>query len=359
MIIEKNNRKMFLLYQTTIGSRAYGTHIEEDTIINGVNFKKSDFDSRGICVPLDDNLYYGLHEFEQDNNKNDDGEENPIYSIKKFFRLASNNNPNLLEMLFIDDPKLNTHVTDIWEDLIKPNRNMFLSKKCKHAYKGYAMAQMKRIQNHRKWLSVPPEKPNSDNYFFEPKEKYDYYKGIYLDYDKNMPGMKERLYYWIDNLKEIPDSVIYVKTHGKKILFRYKHDQREKQGMLFDQVKYDEDVKTYSKYTSWRENRNDARFKYEAVMGYDTKHGSHVHRLLDQAIEILEDGTLTVNNPEKSPYWKDIRFMKVPYEEFISNYEAKINLLDTLEANSTLQKIPPINKIEQICIDVTKKVLGL
>ncbi len=38
------------------------------------------------------------------------------------------------------------------------HRQLFLSKKVKHTYSGYAFAQIKKMETHRKWLLNPPQK---------------------------------------------------------------------------------------------------------------------------------------------------------------------------------------------------------
>ncbi|MBA7689830.1 hypothetical protein ES703_98341 [subsurface metagenome] len=70
----------------------------------GVSNQASDIDFLGICFGPKDSVF-GLKRFEQQefnqkvNGKTLDG---TIYEIRKFFRLAMNGNPNILESLFVE-----------------------------------------------------------------------------------------------------------------------------------------------------------------------------------------------------------------------------------------------------------------
>lgn len=115
------------------GSRAYGTFIE------GV----SDYEYKGICIPPKD-YWLGFKQFEQKDSgwateegifsQLDRAPDSVIYSLKKYLSLATNANPNILELLFLEDYQYS------WKEsegikLIE-NRNLFLTKKVKYSYSG-------------------------------------------------------------------------------------------------------------------------------------------------------------------------------------------------------------------------------
>ena len=112
------------------GSKAYGTNTPE-----------SDTDVRGICVE-NQSCIFGLQNFEQLTHKESD---TVIFGVKKFFNLALNCNPNIIELLGVDDK----HVLEITEcgKLLKSNINLFLSKKAFKSFGGYAKAQLKKTGN--------------------------------------------------------------------------------------------------------------------------------------------------------------------------------------------------------------------
>ena len=81
------------------GSHAYGT-----------NTPSSDEDFKGIAIPPQNYFFGSLHRFEQAELKAPDPDA-VIYDIRKFFMLAADCNPNIIEVLhtapedhFIVDP---------------------------------------------------------------------------------------------------------------------------------------------------------------------------------------------------------------------------------------------------------------
>lgn len=109
------------------------------SLIYGTNHSDSDVDVRGICVMPKD-YYYGLFSFEQQECKETD---TVIYDIKKFFQLAMGCNPNIIELLFVA-PQHILHKTPVM-DLILENRHLFLSQKLYHTFRGYSIAQKRKI----------------------------------------------------------------------------------------------------------------------------------------------------------------------------------------------------------------------
>ncbi|MFA5049275.1 MAG: nucleotidyltransferase domain-containing protein, partial [Patescibacteria group bacterium] len=75
------------IYRTIVGSTCYG-----------LNTPTSDIDMKGICIPPKE-YYFGLKKFEQQEN----GKDDTTYAIKKFVSLARDCNPNIIEMLYVDE----------------------------------------------------------------------------------------------------------------------------------------------------------------------------------------------------------------------------------------------------------------
>jgi predicted nucleotidyltransferase len=80
-----------------------------------------------------------------------------IYELRKYIALAADANPNILEIVFADDSNI-LSITDVGR-ILRSNRHLFLSKKARHTFSGYAMSQLKRIESHRRWLLNPPTTP--------------------------------------------------------------------------------------------------------------------------------------------------------------------------------------------------------
>ena len=67
-----------------------------------------------------------------------------IYSIVKYFRLLMENNPNIIDSLFVPDSCV-LFSTPI-ADKLRENRKLFLHKGCWATFKGYAYGQMHKIR---------------------------------------------------------------------------------------------------------------------------------------------------------------------------------------------------------------------
>lgn len=117
-----------LIYLAYAGSRSYGT----DT-------STSDVDLRGIAfAPI--TAMFGLDRYEQTILAEPDL---VVYALNKFISLAIKGNPNIVEMLYVD----NRHVvyTNVWGEELRANRQLFLSKRLYHSYGGYAIRNMRKL----------------------------------------------------------------------------------------------------------------------------------------------------------------------------------------------------------------------
>ena len=117
-----------LILKVYAGSHSYGTNVAD-----------SDHDFRGICVPPK-NYLLGMDMFEQ---KQTNDPDETIYSLKKFVHLALQNNPNILDTLFVA-PNHILYEHEFGKEL-RDLRYEFLSKKVYKTYGGYAYAQLKKM----------------------------------------------------------------------------------------------------------------------------------------------------------------------------------------------------------------------
>lgn len=68
-----------------------------------------------------------------------------IYGIVKFFSLVCENNPNMIDTLFVPD-RCVVFSTDV-SDMVRSERKQFLHKGSYHKFRGYAYQQLKRLEN--------------------------------------------------------------------------------------------------------------------------------------------------------------------------------------------------------------------
>ena len=141
-------------YEVVMGSTAYG--VAEDA---------SDIDIYGFAIPPRDWVFPHLrgeiigfddcapkfdqlqqHHMQDPSARAGKGAEYDltIYSIVKFFRLLTDNNPNIIDALFVPRHCI-LHSTAIGE-LVRENRKLFLHKGCWARFKGYAYAQVHKMR---------------------------------------------------------------------------------------------------------------------------------------------------------------------------------------------------------------------
>lgn len=176
-----NEYKLILF--TLAGSRFYGTHFDGKGSDREHPLKpdyKSDQDFRGIFVANPDTKIGLTGAIEQiEIKKGKDGtvpleqqelikelnkklgmdmpldEDIVLYEIKKFVKMALEANPNILDLLYADNDAI-LYSNKKGRKLLK-NKDIFLSKKTKYTFSGYAAAQLSRLKSHNKMLTKYPK----------------------------------------------------------------------------------------------------------------------------------------------------------------------------------------------------------
>lgn len=303
-----------IIYLTKAGSQAYGTANE-----------LSDLDIKGIAIPppeVEYNLYNKVEQIENSEFINSKVQhfsnplnpkiENTIYTLRKFFVLAAEVNPNIIELLYTSS-KSHIIVTPLMETLMN-NRSLFISNKAKFTFSGYSAAQAKKIERHRKWiLRGEVNKPNRED-FGLPKEPP---RGI----EEVFGYMKSKVEQWnlnqypLDEMQrsELKDTIWEVITNvgGREVSVANWPDEYwagvlNKMTVEFnlkdDVVHYINAERAYSKakqvydsWISWKKERNPTRRELEVRSGYDTKHASHLVRLMRMGYEIVTEGKVIVD----------------------------------------------------------------
>ncbi len=132
MNVKELRESGYIIMECVAGSKMYGLDTpESDTDIRGVYMLPSEI--KNGLLPYKDEI-------------SDEGQDIKFYELEKFLKLAINNNPNILELLFCDELIFST---PIWDELYK-NRKMFVSQKAKHTFLGYAYSQLKRAKGKNK-----------------------------------------------------------------------------------------------------------------------------------------------------------------------------------------------------------------
>ena len=269
------------IFECITGSRLYGTDTPE-----------SDFDYRGVCIPPMDILLDPFNNF----NQKDSGfkeEDRCIYNLSKFIKLCADANPNIIELLFVSKEKrlINSLA---WEYIVE-HKDLFISKKAKFTFSGYAFSQLKLIERHRKWFLNPPkEKPERKNY--------------------GLPHEPIVSASWVKTLRDSLNLNILKEEYKQQYL---------------DEKKYLKDKEGWDHYVVWQKHRNPKRKPLEEKYGYDTKHASHLVRLMTEGEELLTTGKITFPL-ENSDEILAVKNGKYSYEEIIemaNDFDVKFNKL--------------------------------
>lgn len=337
----------------------------------GLNRPDSDLDYRGVFI-APKRYYLGFENVEQKDGGWDEpgiidflnnNKDTVIYELRKYISLLAGANPNIIELLWLKDYPL---ITPVGETLIK-NRDLFLTKKVKHTYSGYAYAQIKKIESHRKWLLNPPQvKPNPADYGIEAEEPLNkeelnaFLEYLYLLVRGKIEYLEqsEQLYKLITAdidfkgiLKQytLPDEAIDFTqefTHSRKDFIRLLQRSQAYQGAL----------REWKAYKAWKENRNPARAEMERKSGYDLKHGMHCVRLLRSGVEILRHGQVFVNRHDAGDAGdlKAILRGEYSYEDLMKLAENLMQEMEIAYNHSSLPHRPDMDAINQLCIQLVE-----
>ena len=138
-------------FLTIFGSMAYGC-----------NENESDVDVVGFCIPPKEQVFPHLaghipgfgrqaphfEQYLQHHIEDKDAGKSydlTVYSIVKYFQLLMDNNPNIIDSLFI--PRECIILSTQIAEKVRENKHLFLHKGLKHKYSGYAYSQLNKINS--------------------------------------------------------------------------------------------------------------------------------------------------------------------------------------------------------------------
>lgn len=371
------------LFEVTAGSHAYGTNVPE-----------SDIDVRGVFLSERD-AHLSLKPLpEQVSDKTNDV---TFYEMKRYFKLAADCNPNIIELLWTPEDCITYqhHAAK----LLFECRNLFISKKAYHTFSGYAYSQIKRAKGRNKWVNNPQSETPPDKLDFcwvvpvsrlqgaacpdAPPQGYPLTLGQEW-HPQRFPfrpiPLKQRKFVWggLENfhaakLEHFDNSYrLYEYTTPRdqngycgpevKGVFRGPHKQivvesipkedewsRFAGFLIFKEQAYDRALKDWKNYHDWVKNRNEARYRSQEAgeIDYDAKNIMHCMRLLWSGGNILRNGEPIVRfEGEKLEVLMNIRKGKYAYEEIMEMVESEKAALDELKDKSTIP-----NKVDAKMID--------
>ncbi len=356
-----------IIFSTVAGSHAYGT-----------NNADSDIDIRGIYVnPINKILSFKQPEPQA----SDDKKDITYYELRRYMQLASRVNPNVIELLWMPNDCIRKITLPM--HLLMANKNLFISTRAFHTFKGYAYQQIMKARGQNKWVNNkkdvnPPDKKDfcwviKD---FENRENGTMpVRPIPLQDDKFLFTFMEHFraaklehvpnVYRIYNYSDMNDNKGFFRGKSQNLVVDSipKEDEWKRfYGLLiYKEQDYDKSCTEWKNYWEWHKNRNVARYRDQEnnIIDYDCKNLCHCARLLLSCKNILINGEPIVRfSGTELEFLMEIRNGKFKYEEIMSWTEASMNDLSIEYEKSSLPKSVDIGKIDQLYLDVVEAMYG-
>ena len=351
------DRTVFLVIH---GSHCYGTNIET-----------SDVDLKGIAIPPKEYFFGYLNHFEQAEFKEPD---TVIYDIRKILKLATDANPNIIEILF-SDPSMYLIKHPIMDELIK-NKNLFISKKARWTFSGYAHSQLKRLKGHYQYLKNPPtHKPTRDEFDLPerttiPKDQLKAAEALITkkmdEWNFDFDCIKERdkrleLQRKIhETLFEIAGASIFLENEKLWKHAAVSTDLVANMNVIEivnKEKRYKSKLKEWHAYNKWKEERNPQRAELEAKFGYNSKHAMHLVRLMRMCEEIISTGEIRVKRPDAKELL-EIRDGAWSYEDLIAwSEQQELKIQKLYDNTNVVPKEPNRKEIEKLCRNLVETYL--
>lgn len=379
--IKKNG---WILFETVVGSHAYGTATE-----------KSDTDIKFIYV-LPDYLYGYIPQIHV--NKDFVG-----FELSEFLKLIVNANPTLLELVSMPEDCIIYKHTSF--DLITKNKDMFITKKCADSFGNYSKSQIKKAFGQDKMINWEKQKITRKNpidfcfvvngYGTKPLKKYLKENGFEQKFCGivNIPNARDlfALFYdqrahfcfahSMDEHDKEYNKKIY-KEKGESLGLGYKGIEKEggsdnagisnnlrlssipkgeEQICVFSYNKdaYTQHCNDYNKYQKWLKERNMSRWidVKNHDQKIDGKNMLHCMRLIDMAMEIASGKGINVRR-ENAKELLDIKMGNIDLKTLMQISTEKIMLMEKMFLSSSLPSCVDIKKINDIEKNIRQQIFS-
>lgn len=289
-----------------VGSHLYGT-----------NTPTSDEDFVGIFIPTADYLL-GLKRIEEVDigvkNKDEAGKNTAdavdckFYTLEKFARLALDNNPNIIEILFVNEESV-VSIKEIGIQLLSLKKS-FLSKNLKHRFLGYAFSQ-----KHKMVIKL-------DNY------------ETLVEASKYLERCDKR---FVLEAVEIDHYPLFVK-------------KKDYVSIGDINLPITSTTKRAKEFVDRRLSQFGSRLELVTKYGYDTKFASHLIRLIVEGIELLSTGDLIFPLKE-APLLRDIRQGKYSMDDVLKMAEEYERAIEVLYESSSLSHSSDFETVQNFVVN--------
>jgi hypothetical protein len=300
------------ILEIKIGSHLYGT-----------NTPTSDVDYSGVFLPTKE-LVFGFQRVEEIDlsviDKDEAGKntqnaiDKKLYEFRKFVKLAMDNNPNIIEQLFINEANI-IYINDIGRALLA-ERYKFPHQGLVQKFKGYAFSQKHK-------MIIRTEKFHELENAFNYLKDYADQKAILVELrDKFLPFMKFNHDYCVIGDLNLQKSLLVKKA-----------------------------VSMIEERLSKVSNRKTLITKH----GYDTKFASHLIRLLLEGKELINTGEIIFPLSYRQTIL-DIKQGKWTIKEVLDYADLLEVEIDKAAEKSELPKQARFNEIEKFTINLLENI---
>lgn len=312
-----------------VGSHLYGTNTET-----------SDEDYSGIVLPTEEQIFgfevleeidLSVHSKNAEGKNTSEAKDIKYYELRKFMKLAMENNPNIIEQLFVT-PENILYQDEIGKYILS-QKHLFPYKGLEKKFIGYAKSQQHK-------MLIKPQ-----NY-----SELQITLAILFEYigTDNLADLKNRE--WINNSKTyLIELKEYLSEKKAPVVFT---DSYIKIGDLNIQknIQIKQAILQIDRRIKLAGNRTELYTKY----GFDTKFGSHLLRLLYEGIELLQTGELIFPLKQKD-FLIDIKKGKYSVETILATVCELEEDFKLTYKNTKLPNKPRYNEIQTMCMNILKE----
>lgn len=342
-----------LLLECISGSRAYGLETAQ-----------SDTDIKGVFY-LPRSIYYGIDYIPQISNETND---EVYYELGRLIDLLLKTNPTLLELLASPaDCILYRH--PLLDEL---PLQLFLTRKCKDSFAGYALAQIRKAQGLNKKINHPlsPERKSLLQFCYILQDN----QSIPLTDWLSRQGIKQEqcglsaiahakgIYalYVADNNETWSEGIVSSTDASEVSVSSIPKKQVMRAYLSVNADGYSVHCREHKEYWDWVKKRNDVRYTNNINHGknYDAKNMMHTIRLLQVGREIIQTGQLHVRRSNRAELLS-IKNGEWEYQQLLDYAERLMQDIELAYPNSPLPEEPDHTLVLQKLIRIREQLYCL
>lgn len=292
--IKTDEQRMAL--DNCIGLFVTGSHLY------GTSTPSSDYDYEGVFIEppeyiLGNKVCDEVSFSTGDPNKRNTSEDIDckLYSLRKYFSLAQQNNPNKIEFFFISNDNFIFKDEKYWNKIVD-NKDIFLSLKLKHSFSGYAKSQEHKL--------ITKKKRYEELFSFREVLKEGISQGKKTIGDLDLTEVHEHKKFHRETGTVGVHQVVRMK--GNYNFIEYIRTLEDTDGIRVDNKDYNfgMPINRIFEYVNKEVEAYGGRLEFLKDYSFDVKFAAHLFRLYYEGLRLLREGNLVFPMPEE-----EVKFM--------------------------------------------------